>query len=297
MNNFFEYAEPKLIAEIGCNHMGDMAIARDLIQTAAVYCKVRTVKFQVRDNQYWAKMKPDMYNSPHPNPYNAYGATYLQHRENLEFTIEQHIDLKRYCNEYGVEYSTSVWDTPSAVKIAQTLNPSILKIPSACNNNVEMLSWLAENYGGEIHISTGMTAKNNIDDIVELFSSYGRNKDVVLYHCISGYPVQFRDTYLLEIVRLKEKYGSLVKSIGFSGHHLGIAIDIAAYTLGASVIERHYTLDRTWKGTDHAASLEPDGLRKLQRNLNAAFDSLKFKEADILDFEQVQFDKLKHVNK
>ena len=82
----------------------------------------------------------------------------------------------------------------------------------------------------------------------------------------------------------------------FSGHHLGIAIDVAAYTLGASYIERHYTLDRTWKGTDHAASLEPDGIRKLVRNLDGAYQALKFKEEEILPIEQVQRDKLKYRN-
>ena len=85
-----------------------------------------------------------------------------------------------------------------------------------------------------------------------------------------------------------------VKHIGFSGHHLGIAVDIAAFTLGANIIERHYTIDRTWKGTDHAASLEPMGLRKLSRDLNAVHAALSFKKTDILPIEQVQRDKLKN---
>ena len=93
---------------------------------------------------------------------------------------------------------------------------------------------------------------------------------------------------------MREQFESRVKAIGFSGHHLGIAVDVAAYTLGASVIERHYTLDRTWKGTDHAASLEPDGIRKLVRNLNAVHDALTTKPVEILPIEQVQRDKLKY---
>lgn len=88
--------------------------------------------------------------------------------------------------------------------------------------------------------------------------------------------------------------GDIVKKIGFSGHHLGIAVDVAAYTLGAEVIERHYTLDRTWKGTDHAASLEPDGVRKLVRNLHAVQKALTYKTEEILPIEQVQRDKLKY---
>ena len=99
---------------------------------------------------------------------------------------------------------------------------------------------------------------------------------------------------MLEIVRLKDTFQSRVKDIGFSGHHLGIAVDIAAYTLGASWIERHFTLDRTWKGTDHAASLEPTGIRKLSRDLIATYKSLTNKGFDILDVEKVQRDKLKY---
>ena len=108
------------------------------------------------------------------------------------------------------------------------------------------------------------------------------------------YPVPFKDVCLLEINRMREAYESRVKAIGFSGHHLGIAIDMAAYTLGASIIERHYTLDRTWKGTDHAASLEPEGIRKLVRNLNAVHEALTYKSVEILPIEQVQRDKLKY---
>ena len=116
----------------------------------------------------------------------------------------------------------------------------------------------------------------------------------MLFNCTSGYPVPFRDVCLLEIVRMRETYEHRVKAIGFSGHHLGIAVDDAAYTLGAAYVERHYTLDRTWKGTDHAASLEPNGIRKLVRNLNALHEALNFKSCEILPIEQVQRDKLKY---
>ena len=107
----------------------------------------------------------------------------------------------------------------------------------------------------------------------------------------------FKDVCLLEITRMRKAYENRVKAIGFSGHHLGVAVDIAAYTLGASIIERHYTLDRTWKGTDHAASLEPDGVHKLVRNLNAVHDALNYKDIEILPIEQVQRDKLKYRNR
>lgn len=288
-----KFKEPRVIAEIGCNHKGEMEIAKELIHTAKIFAKVDVVKFQKRDIDTWTELKPEQYHSPHPNPVNSYGETYRKHRQFLEFDFEQHKELMNYCEEIDIEYSTSVWDLPSAKGIAE-INPEMIKIPSACNTNFKMLDWLCENYEGEIHVSTGMTTKDEIEEIVNLFIDKSRNKDLVLYNCVSGYPVPFEDVSLLEIKELKEKYEDEVKEIGFSGHHRGIAIDVAAYTLGALTLERHYTLDRTWKGTDHAASLEPNGLRKLKRDLEAAYKSLTYKNEDILEIEKVQRKKLKY---
>ncbi|HAN19925.1 MAG: N-acetylneuraminate synthase [Bacteroidetes bacterium GWC2_33_15] len=282
---------PKIIAEIGCNHKGDMEIAKEMIRIAKIFCNADIVKFQKRNNK--ELLTEEQYNAPHPNPANSYGNTYGEHREFLEFTKEQHSELKKYCEEIGIVYSTSVWDLPSAKEIA-ALKPELIKIPSACNNNYAMLGWLCDHYKGEIHVSVGMTTKKETEDLVQFFISKGRNKDLVLYSCTSGYPVPFKDICLLEIKTLVEKYSDKIKDIGFSGHHLGIAIDNVAYSLGANIIERHFTLDRTWKGTDHAASLEPDGIRKLKRNLLAVQKSLCYKEKDILDIEQIQRDKLKY---
>lgn len=281
----------RVIAEIGCNHKGDMTIAKELIKVAKIFCNADIVKFQKRNNK--ELLTEDQYNAPHPNPHNSYGDTYGAHREYLEFDLDQNRELMEYCKEMDIIYSTSTWDLTSAQEIA-SLEPELIKIPSACNNNNEMLTWLCDNYQGEIHISTGMTTPQEIDDLVKLFVEKNRAKDLVLYACTSGYPVPFEDVSLLEITKLKEKYGSVVKEIGFSGHHLGIAVDVAAYTLGATTIERHYTLDRTWKGTDHAASLEPEGLRRLCRDLAAVNKALTFKSEEILPIEQVQRDKLKY---
>tara|TARA_B100001059_G_scaffold20638_1_gene16749 strand:+ start:5314 stop:6183 length:870 start_codon:yes stop_codon:yes gene_type:complete len=286
-----KYKKPKVIAEVGCNHKGNMEIAKELIRVAKIYCKADIVKFQKRNNK--ELLTEEQYNTPHPNPINSYGDTYGAHREYLEFDLEQNRELQEYCNELGIEYSTSVWDLTSAKEVA-SLNPRMIKIPSATNNNYELLEWLAHNYKGEIHVSTGMTTKKEIDEVVALFEKHSRAKDLVIYSCTSGYPVPFDSVALLEILNLKEKYASRVKAIGFSGHHLGIAIDVAAYTLGAEYVERHYTLDRTWKGTDHSASLEPEGVRKLVRDLKATHQSLTYKEKEVLDIEQVQRDKLKN---
>lgn len=287
----YDYQEPKVVAEIGCNHMGDFDIAKELIllakQSGAGY-----VKFQKRNNK--ELLSKEQYNAPHPVPYNSYGETYGQHREFLEFSKEQHKELKQYCDSLDIVYSTSVWDITSAKEMIE-FAPQFLKVPSACNNNFEMLKVLRDEYEGQIQLSIGMTTKEEVEQIVAFFEQTNQAKTrLLIYSCTSGYPVPFEDICLLEINSLYEKYGNRVSEIGFSGHHNGIAIDVAAYTLGARWIERHFTKNRTWKGTDHAASLEPGGLAKLCRNLEATYQALQFKKEDILPIEQVQRDKLKN---
>jgi len=280
----------KLIAEIGCNHMGSMDIAKELISVAARVCRADVVKFQKRCNR--ELLSPEQFDAPHPVPANSFGDSYGLHREALEFTAEQHGELQEYCKSENITYATSVWDLTSAKEIA-ALNPALIKIPSATNLHWDLQGWLCENYGGEIHVSTGMTTKQEIGEIVDFYEQRGRAKDLVVYNCTSGYPVAFEDICLGDINFLTENFGHRVKAIAFSGHHLGIAADIAALTLGATWVERHFTLDRTWKGTDHAASLEPDGLRRLVRDLKNVEKALKPKSEDILDVEKVQRAKLK----
>ena len=284
------YEIPKVIAEIGCNHKGEMEIAKQLLKVAAD-SGVEVAKFQKRNNK--ELLTEQQYNMPHPNPINSYGNTYGAHREFLEFDVNQHKELKAYAESLGLIYSTSVWDTTSAKEIV-SINPELIKVPSACNNHFEMLKVLRDEYHGEVHISFGMTTKDEEEEIVALFEETNQAKRLVLYSCTSGYPVPFEDICMLEVVRIKEKFENRVKAIGFSGHHLGIAVDIAAYALGATWVERHFTLDRTWKGTDHSASLEPAGLRKLARDLKATHKAFTYKETDILPIEQVQRDKLKY---
>lgn len=285
------YKKPFIIAEAGCNHMGRMDIAKDLIEIAARYCHADAIKFQKRCPK--ELLTPEQYNAPHPNPVNSYGDTYGAHREFLEFDVDQHAQLKKWCEEAGIVYSTSVWDMTSAKEIA-SLHPKFIKIPSACNTHSEMLQWLCDNYEGEIQLSFGMTTLEEEEQIVQLFEKNQRAKDLILYNCTSGYPVPYEDVCLLEINRMKEMYEGRVKAIGFSGHHLGIAVDVAAFTLGAEYIERHYTIDRTWKGTDHAASLEPDDFLQLVKELNNVHAALTNKSSEILPIEQVQRDKLKY---
>jgi N-acetylneuraminate synthase len=285
------YSPPNIIAEIGCNHRGEFETAIELIDLAK-QCDATVAKFQKRNPI--ELLSEQQYNAPHPNPQHSYGQTYGEHRENLELTIDQHHLLKRHCDEIGITYSTSVWDLTSAREIID-LRPDFIKVPSAMNNHLELLTLLRDRYAGDVHVSLGMTTREEADAVVSHFEETdAARRRLVVYACTSGYPVPFEDIALLEIPELYCRYGSRVKAVAFSGHHLGIAVDIAAYTLGASWIERHFTKDRTWKGTDHAASLEPQGLSKLCRDLGATYKALQHKRDEILPIEQVQRDKLKY---
>merc|ERR1712232_320328 len=282
---------PKVIAEIGCNHKGEKDIAKQLL-TLAKNAGATVGKFQKRTPK--ELLTPEQYNAPHPNKHNSFGETYGEHREFLELSIEDHRELQEHCKAIGLEYSCSVWDVTAAKEIV-SLNPVLIKVGSPSNQHWEMQRVLRDEYTGEVHISTGMTTKEEIEKIVAFWEAGkgdARNR-VVLYNCTSGYPVPFEDVCLLDIRILQSKYAHRVKAIGFSGHHLGIAIDIAAFALGAEWNERHFTKDRTWKGTDHAASLEPEGLSKLVRDLKAVHTCMTFKSQDILPIEKTQRAKLK----
>jgi len=281
---------PKVVAEIGCNHKGEAELAKELVRTAAQFCRVDAVKFQKRNPR--ELLTPEQYLAPHPDPRQSYGRTYGEHREFLELPIEVHAELAALCSELGIAYSSSAWDLTSAKELA-SLQPAFLKIPSACNTHGAMLTWLCQHYGGSIHVSLGMTTRAEETELVELLTAHDRLRDTVLYACTSGYPVAVEDLCLREITRLCDTYGDRVQGIGFSGHHLGIAPDIAAITLGATWLERHFTLDRTWKGTDHAASLEPDGLRRLCRDVRNVAAALTERPAEILAVEAPQREKLK----
>ncbi len=281
---------PKVVAEIGCNHKGDFEIAKKMIVVAASFCEADAVKFQKRNNQ--ELLPQDKYIAAHPTPANSFGSTDGEHREFLEFTVEQHRELKAFCEEQEVIYSTSVWDVTSAQEIA-SVEPEIIKVPSASNLHFDMMRVLRDDYGGKVQLSLGMTTQTEEERIVSFFQENDRARDLLIYACTSGYPVPIEDVALLEITRLKKKFRGVVDGVGFSGHHLGIAVDVAAATLGAEWIERHFTLDRTWKGTDHAASLEPDGLRRLCRDVRAIAKALTYKREEVLPIERVQRDKLK----
>jgi N-acetylneuraminate synthase len=278
-----EYQKCMVVSEIACNHQGNMGVAKEMIKVSKL-CGADYIKFQKRNPK---KAIPQyMQNKPHPCPMHAFGETYLAHRMFLEFDIEQHKMLQEYCNQVGIGYVSSVWDEDSAREII-SLCPDFIKVPSAMNENYYLLDTLFNEFDKDIHISLGMLQHS---EKYRLFKYLEDKKErVVLYHTTSGYPVKFEELFLLEISEILKSF----PRVGFSGHHLGISIDIAAYTLGATWIERHFTLDRTSKGSDHSASLEPTGLQKVCRDLMAAYKSLKFKENGLTEDEIKNREKLK----
>lgn len=275
-----KYKNCVVIAEAGCNHMGDLGIAKEMILMAKI-CGANYVKFQKRDMKGHPEWKNKLYDNR-----NSFGLNYLEHRQHLEFSLEQHKELKTFCENKNIGYACSVWDIKSVKEII-SLDPKFIKIPSALNNNYDLLNYIFTNYNKDVHISLGMATKKEKDI---LFNYIQDKKDkVVLYWTTSEYPANFTNLFLLEINNLLK----LFKRVGYSGHNLGISVDICAYTLGVEWVERHFTLDRTMKGSDHSASLEPTGLQKLCRDLKAAEKALTYKYDDITEGEKINRDKLR----
>ena len=273
------YDKAHIVAGIGAVHAGSVDRAKDLIRLA-VTCGADYVKFQKRNPK--VSVPKHLQDEPHPNSRFAYGETYLEHRLALELDVEQHRHLKGCCEGMGIGYASSVWDIDSARDIIG-LVPDFIKIPSPCNMDFELLKVVASEFGGDIHISTGMITIGEKLELFEQIANLGVGSRTVLYHCTSEYPCPFDHLYLLEIEKLLE---SPAKMIGFSNHGYGIAADIVSYMLGARWIERHFVDDRTFPHTDASASLEPDGLRRLCRDLKVIRKALKTK--DVLSQEELE---------
>jgi N-acetylneuraminate synthase len=274
----------RLIAELCCNHQGQIEIAKDMITTLAKFpqeYRVDVIKFQKRTPEII--LSKEKFNEPHPNPKHAFAQTYGLHRQFLEFSKEQHKELKDFCESLGFIYSSSVFDMQSTREIL-TLNPKIIKVSSANNTDFELLKYLDDNFAGEIHVSLGMTTRKEEEQIVNTIKN--NRKNLVLYACSSIYPTQDKDLCLLEISRLKNTYKNDIKAIGFSGHHLGVVPDVIAVTLGAEYVERHFTLDKSWKGTDQSLSLNAEDFLELSKNIRMTEKALSYKNSEILPNEQ-----------
>jgi len=247
-----------VIAEIGNNHQGDLEKAKALIH-AAKECGVDAVKFQKRDNR--RLFTRAYYEAPYDNE-NSYGATYGEHREFLELPKSDWFELSRYSKEEGVAFVSAAFDEASADLMAD-LDVDAFKFASGDLLNVPFLRYVADK-SKPMFLSTGGGTLEDIDRAVNAILP--RNEQLCVLHCTAAYPAEVEDLNLAVISSLRERYPELV--IGLSDHHNGIAMAPVAFMLGARVFEKHFTLNHAWKGTDHAYSLMPDGMRRFVRDLH-----------------------------
>ncbi len=246
-----------VIAEIGHNHQGSVEKAKELFLSAKG-CGASAVKLQKRDNR--ALFTDDYFNRPYENE-NSFGATYGEHREALEFGLEEYLELKAYAEEIGIAFFATAFDLQSVDFLAELDMPAY-KVASADINNTPLLGYIAE-AGKPVIFSTGGATT---DDVVRAYETIAEvNPQVAILQCTCGYPAAWEELDLRVIETYRELFPDAV--VGFSGHDNGISMAVAAYALGARVVEKHFTLDRAMRGTDHRFSLEPQGLDKMVRDL------------------------------
>ena len=251
-----------IIAEIGINHNGDLNIAKRLIDIAAL-SGCDAVKFQKRNPDVC--VPEHQKNVMRDTPWGT--MTYLEYKYRVEFEKEEYDKIDRYCIEKGIKWSASPWDMDSLEFLMQYDLPFI-KLPSAMLTNNELVEACAKS-GKKLILSTGMSTEEEIDVAVALIRKHTEN--FAILHCNSTYPAPIAELNLSTIATLKNKYKC---EVGYSGHEFRIGTTVAAVYLGATILERHITLDRTMWGTDHLSSVEPQGLIKLVkgvRELEEAF--------------------------
>ena len=243
-----------VIGEIGLNHNGDVDIAMRLIDVAAE-AGADAVKFQKRTPEI--ATPEHMRDTLRETPWGT--MTYLEYRYRVEFNAEQYAQIGAYATARGLDWFASPWDVPS-VDLLEGLDVVAHKIASASVTDLELLERVSQTRKPVI-LSTGMSTLNEIDRAVEVLGT----ERLVLLHTTSTYPMPAEEANLRTIATLRDRYAGV--PIGYSGHERGLQISLAAVALGARVIERHITLDRTMWGSDHAASLEPQGFEHLVRDI------------------------------
>jgi N-acetylneuraminate synthase len=249
-----------VIAEIGLNHNGDVGIAKQLIDIA-VGAGCDAVKFQKRTPEIC--VPPEQRLIERETPWGR--MTYMDYRYRVEFEEEQYSEIDNYCSKLGVHWFASPWDVPS-VHFLQRYDVVTYKVASASLTDHELLRAIRET-GKPIILSTGMSTLEEIDRAVEVVGT----ERLIMLHATSTYPMPAHEANLRTINTLADRYGV---PIGYSGHERGLQISLAAVALGAVAVERHITLDRTMWGSDQAASLEPEGLRHLVRDIRILQDAL-----------------------
>lgn len=246
-----------VIAEVGHNHGGSLKTCMELFK-AAKDCGVHAVKLQKRSNR--TLFTKAMYDKPYENE-NSYGPTYGAHREALEFGQVEYKELQQYCRELDVEFFATAFDFESA-DFLESLDMPAFKIASGDLKNTPLLKHVAQ-FGKPMIVSTGGASLDDVkrarDTVLPL------NEQLCILQCTAEYPVEWAELDLRVISTYRELFPDVL--VGFSSHDNGIAMAVAAYVLGARVVEKHFTKNRTWKGTDHAFSLEPPGMRKMVRDL------------------------------
>jgi N-acetylneuraminate synthase len=250
-----------LIAEIGLNHNGDVDIAMKLIDVAAD-AGAQAVKFQKRDPEI--STPEHMREVPRETPWGT--MSYLEYRYRVEFDREQYIEIGDHATMRGLDWFASPWDVPS-VAFLEDLNVVAHKVASASLTDQELLRSLAAT-GKPIILSTGMSTIEQVDAAVDTLGT----ENLIVMHATSTYPLPADEANLRMISTLRGRYVGV--PVGYSGHEPGLQISLAAAALGATAIERHITLDRTMWGSDHAASLEPEGLRHLIRDVRIIEEAL-----------------------
>jgi N-acetylneuraminate synthase len=260
-----------IIGEIGINHNGDISIAKKLIDVAkAAGCSA--IKFQKRTPELCVPEAQRSVMRETPWGY----ISYMDYRYKVEFGLPEFREIDNYCREVGIAWFASCWDEPS-VDFIQQFDVPCYKIASAALTDVDLLSHNRA-AGKPILLSTGMSTLDEIDRAVETIGL----QDLVIMHAVSTYPAYYEELNLRAIVTLSQRFKV---PIGYSGHETGIASSVAAVALGACVVERHITLDRSMWGSDHAASLEPSGLIRLIRDIRLVETSLGTGVKQVVDRE------------
>jgi N-acetylneuraminate synthase len=270
-----------IVAEIGINHNGDVGIAKRLIDVAVV-AGCNAVKFQKRDPDSCVPLSQQ--NKMRETPWGY--ITYLEYRRKVEFGEKEYKEIDDYCRKKNVQWFVSSWDQVSLEALADFDLPCY-KISSACLTDINLLKAFRSKKKPLI-LSTGMSTIEQIDKAVEVLGK----KDLIILHSTSTYPAYYEELNLRAIKTLRERYGVLV---GYSGHETGIASSVAAVALGACMIERHITLDRSMWGSDQAASLEPSGTIRLVRDIRLVETSMGDGIKRVFDRELPIMERLRRV--
>lgn len=259
-----EHTRCYVIAEIGHNHQGSVERARELFREAKL-AGADAVKLQKRDNR--TLYTRAAYDRPYDNE-NSFGSTYGEHREFLEFGRAEYKELQAYAAELGVDFFSTAFDLQSADFLAELGVPAF-KLASGDLKSIPLLRHVAR-MGKPMVISTGGA---ELDDVRRAYDAIMPiNTQLAILQCTAGYPAAFDELDLRVIATYRQQFPDAV--VGFSSHDNGIAMPVAAFMLGARVVEKHFTLNRAMKGTDHAFSLEPVGLRKMVRDLERTYKAM-----------------------